>query len=99
MLLESRCYPVSSAKSTALSQDSDVEEKQASFTALKDQQQQQQQQPLGGSIYKKETTQANKGPVCRQQAELTELPLGSNRMVLGTRECYHCSFKVTQSCM
>lgn len=48
MLLESRCYSpfankllnkpnceVSSGKSTALSQDSDVEEKQASFNDLK----------------------------------------------------------------
>lgn len=44
---------VSSGKSTALSQDSDVEEKQASFKDLKDQQQQQQQlQPFMGSIYK-----------------------------------------------
>lgn len=40
---------VSSGKSTALSQDSNVEEKQASFKDLKEQ---QQLQPLMGSIYK-----------------------------------------------
>lgn len=94
LLSEPNCE-ASSGKSTALSQDSDVEEKRASF-----------KDPKGScssscslfwaAFRKAETTQdiVHKGPVCRQQAELTEPPLGGNMMVLGKRGCHHSSFMV-----
>lgn len=54
---------MSSSKSTALSQDSDVEVKQARFKDLKEQQQLQQMDITAQDII-------HKGPVWRQQAEL-----------------------------